>query len=112
MSVQERTGGNRLPTTIFFDFARRLAERLGALRRRARRQLGSEDLARLDGRLLRDIGLTRFEARAIADGLLALREPPAGPARAANVVRLAPRGTTLRTKEANAAPPLKHAAGE
>jgi uncharacterized protein YjiS (DUF1127 family) len=50
---------------------------IGPVRRRAGRRARNEELARLDERTLRDIGLTRAQVRAAAYGLVRLGDDPA-----------------------------------
>jgi hypothetical protein len=81
--------------------------RCGALR------AGARQLAQLDERLLRDIGLTRSQVHAAAYGLLRLREPSpvshigAPPTGAANVVPLKRRAIAVRVDQAASAPLVK-----
>jgi uncharacterized protein YjiS (DUF1127 family) len=111
MSMEERAGGNRSLV------ARLIGLRIiGAMRRRGRRRVGARQLAQLDDRLLRDIGLTRAQVHAAACGLLSLGEPSparhigAPPTGAANVVRLKRRAIAVRVDQATSAPLVKRAA--
>ena len=117
MSMEERAGGNRSLVARLIGPARRICPRIiGAMRRRGRRRVGARQLAQLDDRLLRDIGLTRAQAHAAACRLLSLGEP--SPARhigapatgAANVVRLKRRAIAVRVDQATSAPLVKRAA--
>jgi uncharacterized protein YjiS (DUF1127 family) len=117
MSMQERAGDNRSLVARLIGSARRICPGLiDALRRRARRRVGARQLAQLDDRLLRDIGLTRAQVHAAAYGLLRLREhSPASrigapPTAAANVVPLKRRAIAVRVDQATSAPPIKRAA--
>jgi len=118
MSTEECAGGNRPLTALLTGPARLVYEKvIDPMRRRARRRAGERRLARLDDRLLRDIGLTRSQVHAAAYGLLRLGEhSPAGSTRApppsnpTNVVRLKRRAIALRVDEATSAPLAKRAA--
>ena len=118
MSTAERTGGDRPRIALLSGHARRIRDKLiDTIRRRTRRRLRAHELAQLDDRMLRDIGLTRSEVRAAALGVLRLREPcpviPSGALRRtdpANVVRLKHRAIAVRVDQATSAPLVKHAA--
>ena len=73
--VAERSGGLRIRSLDQFLqlLAGRLARAMHALRAaRCRRRMAS-DFRRMDDRLLADIGLTRVQAEALAEGLVAGR---------------------------------------
>jgi uncharacterized protein YjiS (DUF1127 family) len=117
MSNQHCTGGNR-PLHALLAGLRHLVHDhvIDPLRRRARSRAGERELARLDDRLLRDIGLTRAQVHAAAYGRVGpgvlsradtMRAPPSGPG---NVLRLQHRAIALRVDEATAAPPARRAA--
>jgi uncharacterized protein YjiS (DUF1127 family) len=117
MSMEERAGGKDWLMARLIEPARRGCPRvIDAMRRRARRRLGAQQLTQLDDRLLRDIGLTRAQVHAAAYGLLTLRKPSpeshigAPPAAAANVVPLKRRAIAVRVDQATAAPFVKRAA--
>jgi len=83
MSNQSRAGGNRL-SALLAGFVHLVHNRvIDPLRRHTRSRAGKRALARLDDRMLRDIGLTRSQAHAAAYGLLKLgRHAPADSPRA------------------------------
>jgi uncharacterized protein YjiS (DUF1127 family) len=116
MSMEQRASDNRPLIAFLIGPARRLCgKRIDPMRRRARRRLGAQQLAELDDHLLRDIGLTRSQARAAAYELLGVREPlrhieAPSPAGAGNVVPLKLRAIAVRVDEATSAPLIKRAA--
>jgi uncharacterized protein YjiS (DUF1127 family) len=117
MSMEERTGGNRSLMARLIGSGRRVCETMiDAMRRDARRRIGARQLAQLDERLLRDVGLTRSQVHAAAYGLLRLGEPSrashigARPKGAANVVPLKRRAIAVRVDQATSAPLVKRAA--
>jgi uncharacterized protein YjiS (DUF1127 family) len=112
--MAKRTGSNRPLIAILIGSARRLCERMID---RSRRRTGAQQLAELDDHLLRDIGLTRSQAHAVAYGLQRLREPAASsaietplPVDASNVVPLKQRAIAVRVDQATSAPLVKRAA--
>jgi uncharacterized protein YjiS (DUF1127 family) len=120
MSRQQSPGGDRPLRGLLSGPARLVYEKvIDPMRRRARRRVGVQELAQIDDRLLRDVGLTRAEVHGAAYGLLRLGEPsPAGRMGAppstdpSNLVRLERRAIALRVDEATSAPPVKRAAGK
>ncbi|HEX2478700.1 MAG TPA: DUF1127 domain-containing protein [Geminicoccaceae bacterium] len=117
MSMKQRARGKRSLTARLIGPARRVCGKMiDAMRRRARRRTGARQLAQLDDRLLRDIGLTRSQVHAAAHGLLRLCEPSrashigAPPTAAANVIPLKRRAIAVRVDQATAAPLVKRAA--
>jgi uncharacterized protein YjiS (DUF1127 family) len=99
MSTQQHVHDNRPLIALLAGLARLVYDQvIDPARRQARRHARVEELARLDARTLRDIGLTRAEIHAAACGLLsgdrvsgsdtAGNQPvPAPPAKAAALVR-------------------------
>jgi uncharacterized protein YjiS (DUF1127 family) len=97
--------------------ARRVRDRvIDPARRRARSRAGEGELARLDDRLLHDIGLMRSQVHAAAYGRVgpgalsradSMRAPPSGPG---DVVRLKRRAVPSRVDGAMAAPLAQRAA--
>jgi uncharacterized protein YjiS (DUF1127 family) len=71
MSKEQRAGGN-LPLHALLSGAVRFVYEtvIDPMRRHARRRAGARELARLDDRLLRDIGLSRSQVHAAAYGLI------------------------------------------
>jgi uncharacterized protein YjiS (DUF1127 family) len=68
---QQRAGGRRPLNALLAGLARLVHDKVIApARRRARLRAGQRELARLDDRLLRDIGLTRSQVHAAAYGLV------------------------------------------
>lgn len=113
MTTKERAGGERPLIALLTRPARRIGAKIASLRRGVRRSAGARELAQLDERLLRDIGLTRFEARAAACGLVRLPEPaPVDRPSGAEILPLQRRAIALRVDQATSAPPLKRAACE
>jgi uncharacterized protein YjiS (DUF1127 family) len=117
MSMEQHAGGKGSLMARLIEPARRVClKMIGAMRCRARRRLGAQQLAQLDSRLLRDIGLTRAQVHAAAYGLLMLRELSsasridAPPTAAATVVPLRRRAIAVRVDQATSAPLLKRAA--
>jgi uncharacterized protein YjiS (DUF1127 family) len=75
VSNQHRVGGNRLLNALPTGLAQLVHDRvIDPVRRHARRHAGERELARLDDRVLRDIGLTRPQIRAAACGVIELGE--------------------------------------
>jgi uncharacterized protein YjiS (DUF1127 family) len=73
VSNRHRAGGKWRLNALLGGLARRVHDRLiDPIRRHARRHAGERELARLDDRVLRDIGLTRPQIRAAACGVIAL----------------------------------------
>jgi uncharacterized protein YjiS (DUF1127 family) len=71
MGNQQRTGGKRPLNALFAGLAHFIHHKLtDPARRRARSRAGERELARLDDRLLRDIGLTRSQVLAAGYGPL------------------------------------------
>jgi uncharacterized protein YjiS (DUF1127 family) len=102
MSTQQHVHDNRPLSALLAGLARLVYDHvIDSVRRQARWQAGGLELARLDDRTLRDIGLTRPEILAVACGLLsgdrasgsasqdtAGNQPvPAPPSKAAALVR-------------------------
>jgi uncharacterized protein YjiS (DUF1127 family) len=117
MSMEERAGGKGSLMARLIEPARRVCPKMiDAIRRRARRRIGAQQLAQLDDRLLRDIGLTCSQVHAAAYGLLRLGVPSrashigAPPTAAANVVPLKRRAIAVRVDQATSAPFVKRAA--
>jgi uncharacterized protein YjiS (DUF1127 family) len=70
-----RAGGNRPLDALLPGLARLARDHvIDPARRYARWRAGKGELARLDDRMLRDIGLTRAQVRAAANGLIRLGE--------------------------------------
>lgn len=117
MSMAKRARGDRSLMASLIEPARRVCPKIiDVLRRRAGRRYGAQQLAQLDERLLRDIGLTPSQAHAAACGLLRLREPSpashieAPPMSAAKVVCIKRRAIAVRVDRATSAPLVKRAA--
>jgi uncharacterized protein YjiS (DUF1127 family) len=71
MGNQQRTGGKRPLNALFAGLAHLIHHKVtDPARRRARSRAGERELARLDDRLLRDIGLTRSQVHAAGYGLV------------------------------------------
>jgi uncharacterized protein YjiS (DUF1127 family) len=88
VSNRHRAGGKRRLNALLAGIAHCVRDRvIGPVTRHARRQAGEPELARLDDRLLRDIGLTRPQIRAAACGVIEL-----GEYRSANSGRALPSG--------------------
>jgi uncharacterized protein YjiS (DUF1127 family) len=116
VSNQHRVGGNRLLNALPTGLAQLVHDRvIDPVRRHARRHAGERELARLDDRVLRDIGLTRPQIRAAACGVIELGEHrPADSRRAlpsgAGNARLMRRAIALRGDRAPAPPVAERAA--
>jgi uncharacterized protein YjiS (DUF1127 family) len=115
--MEQHARGNRSLMPRLIQSVRGVYARIIDVTRRAvRRRTGARQLAQLDERLLRDIGLTRTQAHAAAYGLLRLGEPApashvgAPPTAAATVVPLKRRAIAVRVDQATSAPLLKRAA--
>jgi uncharacterized protein YjiS (DUF1127 family) len=117
MGNQQRTGGKRPLNALFAGLAHFIHHKLtDPARRRARSRAGEGELARLDDRLLHDIGLMRSQVHAAAYGRVgpgalsradSMRAPPSGPG---DVVRLKRRAVPSRVDGAMAAPLAQRAA--
>jgi uncharacterized protein YjiS (DUF1127 family) len=110
MSNTNSIGANRSLTALLSGPVRLVYERvIEPIRRHARWRGGERELARLDDRLLRDIGLTRSQVHAAAYGLVgrggnsAADSMRASPPANSNV-RLKRRAMALRVDGAMAAP--------
>jgi uncharacterized protein YjiS (DUF1127 family) len=117
MSHRQRVVGNRRPNALLTGLAHFIHDNLvDPMRRLARSRGGERELARLDDRLLRDIGLTRAQVNAAAYGLVRLGEHSpadsmrAPPSEAGNVVHLRRNGIASSVDEAAAAPLARRAA--
>jgi uncharacterized protein YjiS (DUF1127 family) len=116
MGNQERAGGKRPLNVLLAGLAHLVHGKVIApARRRARSRAGERELARLDDRLLRDIGLTRSQVHAAAYGLVGpgegtsadvMRASRSGP----DNVRLKRRAIALSVDGAMAAPLAERAA--
>jgi uncharacterized protein YjiS (DUF1127 family) len=70
---RHRAGGERRLNTLLAGLVQRVHDGvIDPVRRHARRHAGERELARLDDRVLRDIGLTRPQIRAAACGVIEL----------------------------------------
>ena len=111
MSDQHRVGGRSRLSALLAGFACLVRDRVvDPMRRGARSRAGERELARLDDRLLRDIGLMRSQVHAavygrVGPGVLSradsMRAPPSG---SGDVVRLKRRAIASRVGAAAAIP--------
>ena len=117
MSDQHRVGGRSRLSALLAGLACLVRDRVvDPMRRGARSRAGERELARLDDRLLRDIGLMRSQVHAAAYGRVgpgvlsradSMRAPPSG---SGDVVRLKRRAIASRVGEAAATPLARRAA--
>jgi uncharacterized protein YjiS (DUF1127 family) len=116
MGNQQRTGGKRPLNALFAGLAHFIHHKvIDPARRRARSRAGERELARLDDRLLRDIGLTRAQVLAAAYGLVGPGERSSAEALRASrsgsgSVRLKRRAIALSVDGAMVAPLAQRAA--
>jgi uncharacterized protein YjiS (DUF1127 family) len=116
MSDEQRAGDKRLLTALLGGPVRLIHEKvIDPVRRRARRRAGAWELARLDDRLLRDIGLTRSQVHAAAFGPVGpsghspADSPRARPSGPGNVVPLKRRAIAEPVDEPTPAPLARRA---
>jgi uncharacterized protein YjiS (DUF1127 family) len=117
MSDRHRVGGRSRPNALLAGLARLVRDHvIDPMWRGARSRVGEGELARLDDRLLRDIGLMRSQVHAAAYGRVgpgvlsrahSMQAPPSGPADARCLKRC---DIALRVDEAMAAPLARRAA--
>jgi uncharacterized protein YjiS (DUF1127 family) len=116
MGNQQRTGGKRPLNALFAGLAHFIHHKVtDPARRRARSRAGERELARLDDRLLRDIGLTRSQVLAAGYGPLRPGEGSSAETLRASrsrlgSVRLKRRAIALSVDGAMAAPLAQRAA--
>jgi uncharacterized protein YjiS (DUF1127 family) len=117
MSDRHCEGGKARPNALLASLARLVRDQVvDPLRRRTRSRAGEGELARLDDRLLRDIGLMRSQVHAAAygrvgPGVLSRADATrAKPSASGNVLRLKRRAIAPRVDGAAAAPLARRAA--
>ena len=116
MSMAKRARGDRSLMASLIEPARRVCPKIiDVLRRRAGRRYGARQLAQLDDRLLRDIGLTRSQVHAAAFGPVGpsghspADSPRARPSGPGNVVPLKRRAIAEPVDEPTPAPLARRA---
>jgi uncharacterized protein YjiS (DUF1127 family) len=117
MSDRHCVGGRSRLSALLSGLARLVRDRVvDPMRRRTRSRAGERELARLDDRLLRDIGLMRSQVHAAAygrvgPGVLSRADSPRAPSsEPGDVVPLKRRAIASRVDGATAAPRARRAA--